>query len=352
MRFVLRLLAAAALAALAAMVLLGISAPWSPSGWFAIGAAAVGAIGLLIPERAARRGLLVVAGALVVALLAVRLVGGASGMIRMVTLPQGTSSRWLGRLVDEQDVALVGARILAKRWPLSADEREGLLPAMRHAYLDMRRDDVVAPSPVLDTLLGRQTVDAFDAVVIEPRVDMSPLPKYGVVFLHGYAGSFTLECWLVAKAAQTVGAVTVCPATSFSGHWRGEAGMRAVRASVEYLRGRGIQRVFLAGLSNGAIGASSLASSFAASLSGLILISGAPADGDSAGLPTLIAHGADDAITSATSARAFAERTHATYRSFPGGHFVLLMRREEVRKAIADWLMEKLGLHETWAPRR
>jgi pimeloyl-ACP methyl ester carboxylesterase len=110
--------------------------------------------------------------------------------------------------------------------------------------------------------------------------------------------------------------------------------------------------VFLAGLSNGAVGASGLASSLAASLSGLILISGAPANGNNAGLPTLVVHGTDDALASAASARAFAERTHATYQGFPGGHFVLLTRREEVRKAIADWLMAKLGLHETWAPHR
>jgi pimeloyl-ACP methyl ester carboxylesterase len=352
MRFVFRLLAVAALASLAGIALLGIFAPWSPSGWFAIGAVATGAIALLIRERAARRGLFAAAFVLVAVLLAVRLVGGESGMIRMLTLPQGTSSRWLGRLLDEQDVALAGARVLASRWPLSADERKGLLPAMHNAYVDMRRDDVVAPSPVLDTLLGRQTVDAFDTLVIEPRAEMRPAPKYGVVFLHGYAGSFTLECWLVAKAAQAVGAVTVCPATGFSGHWRGEAGSRAVRASVEYLRRRGIERVFLAGLSNGAVGASGLASSLAASLSGLILISGAPADGNNAGLPTLVVHGTDDASASAASARAFAERAHATYQGFSGGHFVLLTRREEVRKAIADWLMARLGLHETWAPRR
>jgi hypothetical protein len=352
MRSLPRLLAIGALAGLAAVALLGISAPWSPSGWFAIGVSATAIVALLIRERRARRGLLAVACVLGAIVLGVRLVGGESGMIRMLTLPQGTSSRWLGRLVDEEDVALLGTRALSLAGRLPAYERERLLPAMHGAYVAMRRDDVVAPSPVLDTLLGRQTPDAFDTLVIEPRAEPSPAPRYGVVFLHGYAGSYTLECWLIAKAAQNVGAVTVCPATSFSAHWPGEDGERIVRASLEHLRRRGIQRVFLAGLSNGAVGASSLARIFAPSLSGLILISGAPSGGDNAGLPTLVIHGTDDTVASVASARAFATRTHATYQGFPGGHFVYLVRREEARKAIADWLMVRLGLHETGLPRR
>jgi pimeloyl-ACP methyl ester carboxylesterase len=275
------------------------------------------------------------------------MVGSESGMVRILTLPAGTPSRWSTRLIDEQDVALVGTRVLALRWPLSADERERLLPAMHDAYVDMRRDDVVTPSPVVDTLLDRQQPDGFDALVIEPRAEASPAPKYGVVFLHGYAGSHTLACWLVAKAAQTIGAATVCPATGFSGHWRGENAERILRASLDYLHRRGIRQVFLAGLSNGASGASGLAPAFAPSLSGLILISGAPANGGNAGLPTLVLHGTDDAVASPAAAQAFAARTHASYASFPGGHFVLLVRREDTRKAIAGWLMGQLGLHET-----
>jgi pimeloyl-ACP methyl ester carboxylesterase len=90
-----------------------------------------------------------------------------------------------------------------------------------------------------------------------------------------------------------------------------------------------------------------LAPAFAPSLSGLILISGAPANGGNAGLPTLVLHGTDDRVASPAAAQAFAARTQASYASFPGGHFVLLVRREDMRKAIAGWLMGQLGLHET-----
>jgi pimeloyl-ACP methyl ester carboxylesterase len=340
MRLLTRIVAVGLLSTLVLVAIVGMMASWSPSGWFALGTAAVGALALFIRERRARRGLALVAGVLLAILLVVRIYGAGDGMIRMLTLPDGTSSRWLGRIVDEQDVALAGARVLAVRWPLPTDEREKLVPAMRDAYAEMRRDDAFTPSPALDTIFGRQTADAFDTLVIEPRAETSSAApaKAGVIFLHGYAGSYTLECWLVARAARAIGAATVCPATGFSGHWRGESGARTLGASLDYLHARGIRRVFLAGLSNGAVGASALAPQFAPSLAGLILISGAPASGDSGGLPALVVHGSDDTMTSAASARAFAARTHATYAGFGGGHFVLLVRRSETREAIASWL--------------
>jgi hypothetical protein len=351
MRLLLRILALAVLGVAASIAALGVLAPWSPSGWFALGAVVVAAVAQLIKDARPRRGLGAVALVLLGILILVRMVGAGDGMIAMRTLPGGSPARWLARLVDEQDLSLAGARLIAARWRLPADERERLLPAMRDAYLDMRRDDTVFPSPVLDTLLGRQAPANFDALIIEPRAEAKPnVPmKFGVVFLHGYAGSYTLECWLLARAAREIGALTVCPATDFTGHWRGPPGEKILRASLDYLASRGITRVFLAGLSNGAMGASALAPRFASSLAGLILISGAPASGGNGGLPTLVVHGAQDPMASAPAARAFAERTHATYAGFDGGHFVWLVRRTETRAAIVDWLMHQAGYrtHDT-----
>lgn len=347
MRRLVRVAALAVLVGIALVAALGIVAPWSPSGWFALGSAALVAVALCLREPGPRRGLLLVAGLLFTILGAVRWLGSESGLVRMVTLPAGRPSRWTARIFDEQDVALVGARLLATRWPLSPDERDRLIPAMGAAYAELRKDDVVTPSPVLDTLLGRQQPDAFDALVIEPREPAQPRPgpRTGVIFLHGYAGSHTLECWLVAKAAQAVGAVTVCPATGFSGHWTTPAGTAILRASITYLRQRGVRHVFLAGLSNGARGASLLSPSFAPALAGLMLISGAPSDGSNAGLPTLVLHGSQDDVVSPAGAHAFANRVHASFTEFPGGHFVLLVQREAMRKAMTEWMMAQLGLH-------
>jgi hypothetical protein len=343
MRSLIRIVAILMLVAVGGLVLLGVLAPWSPSGWFSLGATTVAGLALLAKERGVRRGLGLVAASLVIILLGVRVVGGGDGLVTMKTLPGGNSSRWLGRLVDEQDIAQAGAQVLARLWRLPADERRQLVPAMHEAYLAMRRDDAFSPSPVLDTLLARQAADASDTLIIEARAepDKATATKSGVIFLHGYAGSFTLECWLVAGAARAIGAVTVCPATGFSGHWHDEAGRRIVQAALDYLHGRGIKHVVLAGLSNGAMGASALAPHFAPSLDGLILISGAPANGGDGGLPTLVVHGDHDSMARAASALAFTNLNHATYAEFDGGHFVLLVKRPEVRQAVAGWLEKR-----------
>ncbi len=338
-RWVSRAVAVAALAGLAVAAWLGIQAPWSLSGWVALLSCAVLAGAGLAGDARIRRVLCLLAAGALVALVIVRLVGASGGpRVSLHTLPGGTSSRWLGRIIDEQDASLLGARALIWTWRMTPDERERLPREMRAAYRELRAELGMFPSPVLDTMVGRQAPAGFDALVLEPRDNPSGT---AVVFLHGYGGSFVLECWLVARAAQAIDAVTVCPATGFAGHWSGRDGERIVGATLDYLHGRGVRRIYLAGLSNGASGTAALAPRLAPSLAGLILISGAPATGTAAGLPALVVHGERDMTASALGARAFATRNHARYAGLDGGHFVLLMRREETRAAIGGWLAER-----------
>jgi pimeloyl-ACP methyl ester carboxylesterase len=276
--------------------------------------------------------------ALVATLLVAMRLGTASSTVRLVTLPGGTESRWAAHVLDEEAVSVAGALALMVRWPLTTGERRELVPAMRQAYVEMRRQRGVTPSPVVDTLLARQRPSGFDAVVIEPL--SGKRARAGVIFLHGYAGSFTFECWLASEAAREIEAVTVCPAVDFAGHWSGRDGERTLRETLAWLHGRGVEQLFLVGLSNGAVGASALAPRLAPQLAGLVLISGAPAQGSSGGLPALVVHGEQDALASAGHARTFAARTGARYAGFAGGHFVLLLRREETRATIGRWLRE------------
>jgi pimeloyl-ACP methyl ester carboxylesterase len=204
----------------------------------------------------------------------------------------------------------------------------------------MRSSEGLTPSPALDTLAGRQGPEAFDALIVEPRTRPA---QAAVVFLHGFAGSFTLECWMVAEAARDIDAVTVCPSTGFAGHWWTREGERTLRETLTYLEGRGIRRVYLAGLSNGGIGASLLAPRFSRELAGLILISGASPDASAGGLPALVVQGEGDTMVSVRGPRAFATRNGATYAGFDGGHFVMMVRRAEVRDAIAKWLRKSSG---------
>ena len=149
-----RLVAVAVLVLVAALAVVGAIAPFSPSGWLALTTVALASSAFVVTARRARRALGCVAGALLLLLLGIRLIGAAGKLGRMVTLPGGTSSRWAGRILDEQDVSLLGARALGLVWRLPRNERERLVPAMHDAYVEMRHDLGLTPSPVLDTLVG------------------------------------------------------------------------------------------------------------------------------------------------------------------------------------------------------
>jgi pimeloyl-ACP methyl ester carboxylesterase len=336
--------------ALGVLVALGLSASYSPSGWLMLLAAALVAVGSMIaPERRARRRAIAGAGGGLFALVALARVAFVSAHgTTMTTLPGsgGSGSRWLARVLDEQDVSLLGARGLAWSWELPSPERTALTPAMHGAFVAMRASEGITASPVLDTLLGRQGPAAFDTLVVEAHPGTSAsarTPDTAVIFLHGYGGSFALECWMMAEAARAIDALTVCPATEFAGRWWTEPGEQTVRATLAYLAARRITHVYLAGLSNGAIGAIALAPRLPRLLDGLILISGASGRGGNPDLPTLVVHGEVDTRISAAGARAFAARNGATYAGFDGGHFVMMVRRTEVKETIARWLEKTSG---------
>jgi pimeloyl-ACP methyl ester carboxylesterase len=311
----------------ALMVVAAISAPWR-HGRFTNR-----------PYGIARAGL-----ALLLITACARLLFAAGGpTTTMITLPGPSWSRLINRLFDEQDVALFGQRVLAPLGMISPRESDGLLPSMHTAYQAMRATEGSPPSPFLSTYLRRQRPQSFDVVVVEPGM---PQPaQAGVIFLHGYAGNFTMPCWLIAQAAQPIGAVTVCPSVGWRGDWWTADGEATVRATLEYLHGRGVRRVYLAGLSNGAIGASEIASRLQADLAGLILISGSSTDAEISDLPTLLVQGRDDERMPATLAQAFARRAGAgaTYVEVPGDHFVLVERAEELREQLAAWFARMEG---------
>jgi hypothetical protein len=320
------------------LAIAGAMAPFSGSSWLALTSLGLAGVALVVGTERLRRILGAASGTLCLAFFAARLVGAKAEFTHMIRMPDGSpSSRWAGRLLDEEDASLLGARALGALGRIPRDEADRLVPAMREAYAVMREgdDNDVISSPVLDTGLGRQGPSGFDMLAVEPHGP--PTPGLGVVFLHGAAGSFALECWLVADAARAIGAVTVCPATDFSGNWLRGDGERILRASIEYLERRGIGRVYLVGLSNGAIGAGVLGPKFT-SVVGLVLISGTSGSGD---LPTLVVQGEHDTWMPPGLAHAFAARTHATYAGFDGGHFVLLVRRAETRDTIAKWLEQR-----------
>lgn len=249
---------------------------------------------------------------------------------RLITLPDNTPAESLSSVVDERTGAMLAARFLDLH-----DGGEALVDVLDEAYTRMDRALGAVPTPAITTYLGMQSADRFDAVVVEPK---DP-PASAVIFLHGYAGNFNVYCWHMANAIHDASTLVICPSVGPRGDFWTDQGLATVRATLDYLHDRNIQRVYLAGLSNGAVGAGTLAPKLEDQLAGLILISGAPRGARPVRLPVLLIQGSADQMTPARLARAYAKRSRrATYASFDGGHFIFLSRYEAVASAIQRWL--------------
>jgi hypothetical protein len=207
---------------------------------------------------------------LMVARARVVLVSNHSG-VALATLPGG-GSRWLNRLIDEQDVTHFALRPLLAAGLVTPAEIEDVWPAFHEPYRAIRAADGLTPSPFLATYLGWQRPQAFDALFIYPEGEQPA--RAAVIFLHGFAGNFTLQYWLVGEAGRAAGVLTVFPSTRWVGDWWSEAGEATTQATIGYLRRQGVETIYLAGLSNGRVGVSRLAPHLSAELAGLILISG------------------------------------------------------------------------------
>jgi pimeloyl-ACP methyl ester carboxylesterase len=276
---------------------------------------------------------------LIAATVAFRLVAPPSGSrLDLVTLPAQSGPHWLNRLFNEKDLVLIGAHLAPRLGLVSRAESEGLVLALAVTYREMR--EATPLSPVMTTYLGQEQPRAFDAVIGKPGPDQQP--QFGVIFLHGFGGNFTLQCWLVARAVEQAAGITICPSTRLVGDWWSPDGQAILAETLGYLRQVGIEHIFLAGLSNGGIGASRLAAGLESELAGLILISGADPRAAITGLPVLVIQGThDERIPPAISAGYVEEAgPSATYLLLDGDHLLLLKRAERVQAAIRDWIAQ------------
>lgn len=324
--------------ALAGVALTGVAvlihASWSGFG-YAAGVLVLG-VGLAASSAPARRRTAAALGLAIVLGTALVHAEGARGRVTLLSGPSGSASPGvLGRVIDEGDAAVFAANALVESRKLSDPEIKELPRAMRDAYRRMREADGEVPSPVFSSYASPPTPDAFDVLVIEGP----PAPRGALVFLHGFGGNFALPCWVVARAAREAGLVTFCPSTGPMGDWWSKAGEETVRRTVALVRARGLDRIYLAGLSSGGIGASRLAPRMRGVFRGVVLVSGAAPDAASAGVPALVVHGARDAMCPAADARRYATRTGARYVEAKGAHFGLLTHEEEYVRAISDWLV-------------
>ena len=263
----------------------------------------------------------------------------AGSQMILITLPGPTAPRLLTRIFDEQDIVLFGAKVAPLVGFVSPLEYKNLIPELSQTFQEMRTQGVTPLSPSLAAYLGQQHPDGFDALIAQPSSGNS---ETGIIFLHGFGGNFTLQCWLIAEVGNRIGAFTLCPSTDPSGQWWKEQGRAILQESLNYLHQRGVKKIYLVGLSNGGIGSSRLASYFKSDLAGLILISGADPNAEITGLPVLVIHGQNDERIPASIAEQFSylSAPNSTYVSLDGDHFVLLKHANQVQAAILDWLMK------------
>jgi fermentation-respiration switch protein FrsA (DUF1100 family) len=254
----------------------------------------------------------------------------------IVTLPAADGPRTVNSLLPESDGALLAAAALDMQ-----DGGESLKAVLHAAYARMDRTLGHPATPAIATYLGFQSPRAFDTIIIEP--DGASPPETAVLFLHGFAGNFDVYCWHLALAAKATHTLVVCPSVGPLGDWWRPHGLLTVRRTIAYLHDRGIAHIHLAGISNGARGAATLAPLVASEIEGLILISGASPESAPPEVPLLVIQGERDGMMPAELSRSYLSRAVArrTYVPLPGGHFVFLSRTEEATRAISAWLKER-----------
>jgi pimeloyl-ACP methyl ester carboxylesterase len=334
------------------LVALAVELPITASGIGYLSGSGLIVAGLILaPWTGRRSSVLPIAGLIVIILVgSMRLMlarQDTTSAIRMITLPQGSGTRQIGYLLDEQDSLIFGEALFHFVGGDSPKEHENTASALYTAYSKMRAEQRISPSPFISTYLNLQHPTHFDAIVIEPDVDQPP--EFVLIFLHGYMGNVTSQCWEIAQAVKTLGGVTVCPSTVWQGAWWQPQGEDTLKATFEYVRERGIQRIYLGGFSNGGSGISRLAPQIKnePGLNGLIFIDGIQngVDVRETGLPVLIIQGAQDERMSATRAREIAQEIGAlaTYVELDGDHFLIMKQPRLVQDAIVQWLKKSEG---------
>lgn len=330
------------------LVLIGMACilPITISGIGYLLACSLGIIGLILSPWMRRHTLLIISGTLLLIFIAgARIIMGERSNVRMVTLPQKTETRWLSYIVDEQDGLIFGEAFFHLIGGDSRDEHENLSASLFAVYSEMRKDGTVFPSPVPATYLNLQQPKSFDAIIIQPENEVGP--KFAVIFLHGFMGNVSSQCWVIAQPVKELGGTTVCPSTGWMGQWWEPNGQDILQNTFDYLRSQGIQKIYLGGFSNGGFGLSRIASQFAdeKELSGLFFIDGFT-NGTAIkeiGLPILIIQGTLDERVPLSVGRQFASEIGemGTYAEINSDHFLIMKQPDQVQDVLGEWLEEQ-----------
>lgn len=236
----------------------------------------------------------------------------------------------------ESAVAILGTRLLVARGRIHDRDAGRLERELTDAYAKMRADEDNPASLVRIREEPLPLAAPGELIVYEPTESTDQPRTSAVVFLHGYGGRFALPCWQIARAVARHHFTTACPTIGPEGDFWTQEGEARVRATVAILRRAGYERFVLAGLSNGAVGATRLPPDLLATFAGFVLVSGADPTRVPPHVPILVVQGRSDTMVSPDGPRAYAKRARATYLEVDAGHFAMLFRAPEVERAIGE----------------
>lgn len=178
-------------------------------------------------------------------------------------------------------------------------------------------------------------------------------PNPAIVFLHGSGGNFKPYSWIWSKFAEAEGFVIIAPSYGF-GNWD-EEGITAVQAALQDAMSKTAidpNQLYLAGLSNGGLGASKVASRFPELFQGVIFLSPvmdtAVVDSDPYhqawnGRPHLVITGEQDkripiGYVNGRVSSLQNGGVNVTYHTYPTeDHFLFFSQPETVIKKITAW---------------
>jgi predicted esterase len=253
-------------------------------------------------------------------------------------------------LVGEGETALAGLYLSSSLGLIRGVEMDALEQILRAGYGDLASSPRFAGLPNAPLIQSDRGATRY-LQWIPPGREKSPC----LVFLHGFGGQLSL--YMAALAGSELGSrfAIIAPFLDNTGRWWTPEGEAVVRDLVEHHLPSTVdrERVFLVGLSNGAVGATALAYSPATATKGAtrglfrgaILLSGVGnvPRGERAPADFLIITGAADPRFPIDAVRQGADAIRhggakVELHVIEGDHFVVLSRTGDVATKIAAWL--------------
>jgi len=259
-----------------------------------------------------------------------------------------------GQNFENEGKFICTAMTLLDPFLMKTDEERRVLKEMRphvlKIYEQIATDDVVQALPsALPYCMSGKKAGGLHTFLFAPE-DNARKPAPVIVFLHGGIGNYKFYLYNLLKHARRTGTIIACPTLS-GGQWREAQGRAIVGALVEKIKQEyyvDADRLFLAGISDGAQGVWHLGGEKEFHFTGLISIAGNPRVDFELNYqdhpPTLSFMGTSDQYYSVEMGREIVKslkdkKQNITYVEFENeDHFFMLRRSADVFKKIFDWI--------------